>query len=138
MYVARRELFKNLIILEMADYDVILEMDFLDKYSASIECHCRRVIFKPEDVESFNFLGESTRKQSKVFLTALEARKVLLQGCMGYLAHVVAKRMEEKLKIDDMPIIRDFLEVCPEDLPGLPPDREIKFEINLVLGMDRY
>ena len=38
MYIARRELFNNLIILEMTDYDVILGMDFLDKYSASIEC----------------------------------------------------------------------------------------------------
>ena len=38
MYIAQRELFSNLIILEMINYDVILGMYFLDKYSASIEC----------------------------------------------------------------------------------------------------
>ena len=37
MYIAQRELFSNLIVLEMIDYDVIMGMDFLDKYRASIE-----------------------------------------------------------------------------------------------------
>ena len=68
----------------------------------------------------------------------LEARKLLSQGCTRYLAHVVDKRMKDKLKIDDVPIVHDFLEVFPEDLPSLPPDREIEFEIDLVPGMDRY
>ena len=41
MYIAQRELFSNLIVLDMTDYDAILGMDFLDKYNASIECqHC--------------------------------------------------------------------------------------------------
>ena len=69
-------------------------------------------------------------------MTALEARKLLLQGCTGYLAHVVDKRMEEKLKIDDVPIVRDFLEVFPKDLISLSPDRKIEFEIDLVLGTE--
>ena len=138
MYIVRRELFSNLIVLKMMNYDGILEMDFLDKYNTSIEYHCLRVIFRPEDIELFDFLGESTSKKSKVFLTALEARKLLLQGCMGYLAHVLDKRMEEKLKINYVPIIQDFPKVFLEDLPGLPPDREIDFEFDLVPGTDRY
>ena len=44
--------------------------------------------------------------------------------------------MEEKLKIEDVPIVWDFPEVFPEDLPGLPPNREIKFEIDLVPGTE--
>ena len=62
------------------------------------------MIFKTEDDESFEFIREP-RKKSKVFLIALEARKLLSQGCTGYLAFVVDKRMEKKLKIDDVPII---------------------------------
>ena len=68
-------------------------------------------------------------------MTTLEARKILSQGCTGYLAHVVDKRVEEKLKIDDVPIVRDFPEVFLEDLPSLLPYMEIEFEIDLVLGM---
>ncbi|KAH9671101.1 hypothetical protein KPL70_017221 [Citrus sinensis] len=34
--------------------------------------------------------------------------------------------------LDDIPIVREFVDVFPEDLPGLPPDREIEFTIELV------
>ena len=40
-YIAQRELFSNLIVLEMMDYNVILGMDILDKYSISIEYQCQ-------------------------------------------------------------------------------------------------
>ena len=89
------------------------------------------MIFRSEDNESFEFV-EEPRKKSKVFLTALEARKLLSQGCTGYLAHLVYKIMEEKLKINDVPLVRYF----PEDLPGLLSDREIKFKIDVVLEME--
>ena len=52
------------------------------------------------------------------------------------MAHVVDKRMEEKLNIDNVPIVQDFPEVFPKDLPGVLPDREIEFEIDLVSGIE--
>ncbi|XP_062113261.1 uncharacterized protein LOC133824401 [Humulus lupulus] len=63
-----------------------------------------------------------------------EARRLLESGCMGYLASVVDTYKEQKLKPKDVPVVRDFLEVFPEDLPGLPPDREIEFVIELLPG----
>ena len=39
-----------------------------------------------------------------------------------------------ELEIGDIPIVREFLDVFPDDLPGLPPDREIEFSIDLLLG----
>ena len=41
--------------------------------------------------------------------------------------------VEQKLKPEDMPIVQDFLDVFLEDLPGLPPEKEIDFIINLAL-----
>ena len=41
---------------------------------------------------------------------------------------------EEELKIDMVPIAREYADVFPDDLPGLPPDREIEFGIGLVPG----
>ena len=41
---------------------------------------------------------------------------------------------EEKLQPKDVPIVKDFIEVFPEELPGLPPDRVITFEIELLPG----
>ena len=57
-----RELYVNLIILNMYDYDVILGMDFLSKYNATIECQHRKVTFKPNDNDEFSYVGEDRKK----------------------------------------------------------------------------
>ena len=41
---------------------------------------------------------------------------------------------ERKVEPSDIPVVREYLSVFPEDLPGLPPDREIEFEIELIPG----
>ncbi|GJS37436.1 putative reverse transcriptase domain-containing protein [Tanacetum coccineum] len=54
-----------------------------------------------------------------------------------FLAQISAKKEEDKLEgkqIKDVPIIRDFLEIFPEDLPGLPPARPVEFQIDLIPG----
>ena len=70
--VYERELYVNLIILDMYDYDVLLGMDFLTKYNATIECRHRRVTFKPSDNDEFNFVGEDQRKQ-KMIISSMRA-----------------------------------------------------------------
>ena len=59
------------------------------------------------------------------------ARCLLQKGCKGYLAHVVDTRSSE-VRLEDVPVVRDFLDVFLDDLPGLPPEREIDFPIDLV------
>ncbi|GKB82668.1 hypothetical protein Tco_0949563 [Tanacetum coccineum] len=41
---------------------------------------------------------------------------------------------ETRLPLEDVPIVQDFPEVFPEDLPGLPPTRQVEFQINLIPG----
>ncbi|GJY67451.1 putative reverse transcriptase domain-containing protein [Tanacetum coccineum] len=59
------------------------------------------------------------------------------KGCQVFLAQVTKKETKVKSKekrLEDVPIIRKFLKVFPEDLPGLPPARQVEFQIDLVLG----
>ncbi|GJY09852.1 putative reverse transcriptase domain-containing protein [Tanacetum coccineum] len=59
-------------------------------------------------------------------------------GCPIFLAHVTTKKAEDKSKekrLDDVPIVQDFLEVFPEDLPGIPPTRQEEFQIDLIPGV---
>ncbi|GJY75342.1 putative reverse transcriptase domain-containing protein [Tanacetum coccineum] len=61
----------------------------------------------------------------------------MLKGCLIFLAHVTTKEVEdksEKKRLEDVPIVQDFPEVFPEDLPGLPPTRQVEFQIDLVPG----
>ena len=39
---------------------------------------------------------------------------------------------ENEVRLEDIPNVKDFLDVFPNDLPGLPPDREVEFTIDLV------
>ncbi|GJY23652.1 putative reverse transcriptase domain-containing protein [Tanacetum coccineum] len=57
--------------------------------------------------------------------------------CQVYLAQVTSKKAEDKSeekRLEDVPIVREFLKVFPEDLPGLPPARQVEFQIDLVPG----
>ncbi|GJS81070.1 hypothetical protein Tco_0747611 [Tanacetum coccineum] len=55
------------------------------------------------------------------------------QGPNVVTAHVTEKEKSEK-RLEDVPVIRDFPEVFPDDLPGLPPSRQVEFKIDLVPG----
>ncbi|GJY33218.1 hypothetical protein Tco_0417687 [Tanacetum coccineum] len=63
-----------------------------------------------------------------------ETQKYIQKGCQVYLAQVTSKKTEDKSKekrLEDVPIVREFPEVFPEDLPGLPA-RQVEFQIDLV------
>ncbi|KAI3825582.1 hypothetical protein L1987_07073 [Smallanthus sonchifolius] len=66
-------------------------------------------------------------------ISFMKAQKRLRKGHIVIFALVAEQPSEEK-KIDDIPIIRDNPEVFPEDLPGLPPYRQVKFQTNLAPG----
>ena len=62
----------NLIILDMYDYDVILGMDFLSKYNATIECQYRRVVFRLNENDEFSYTGEG-RQSQKMIISSMRA-----------------------------------------------------------------
>ncbi|KAF5472138.1 hypothetical protein F2P56_008878 [Juglans regia] len=66
-------------------------------------------------------------------MTGFDVDKLLRDGCQGYLAIVVDEPKEE-LKLEEIPIVREYPEVFPEDLSGLPPEREVEFAIDLTPG----
>ncbi|GJS38265.1 putative reverse transcriptase domain-containing protein [Tanacetum coccineum] len=58
-------------------------------------------------------------------------------GCDVFLAHITTKEAKDKSegkRLEDVPIVRDFPEVFPEDLSGIPPARQVEFQIDLVPG----
>ncbi|GJS85290.1 hypothetical protein Tco_0751831 [Tanacetum coccineum] len=58
-------------------------------------------------------------------------------GCHVFLANITATKDEDKSKgkrLEDVPVVQEFPEVFPEDLPGIPPTRQVEFRIDLVPG----
>ncbi|GJT88046.1 hypothetical protein Tco_1069763 [Tanacetum coccineum] len=50
---------------------------------------------------------------------------------------VMEKKSDEK-RLEDIPVVREFPEVFPEDLPGLPPVRQVEFQIDLMPGAGNH
>ncbi|GKG03479.1 hypothetical protein Tco_0311115, partial [Tanacetum coccineum] len=64
-------------------------------------------------------------------------QKYIEKGCQVYLAQVTSKKADDKSeekRLEDVSIVQEFPEVFPEDLPGLPPTRQVEFQIDLVPG----
>ena len=123
----------DLILIDLKGLDVILGMDWLASNYASMDCFRKEVIFRRPGLPVVVFYGERRRAPSSL-ISAISARCLLQKGCKGYLAHVVDTRSSE-VRLEDVTVVRDFLDVFPDDLPGLPPEREIDFPIDLVPGI---
>ncbi|TYK23874.1 ty3-gypsy retrotransposon protein [Cucumis melo var. makuwa] len=130
--IANHVLDVTLLVLDMRDFDVILGMDWLSTNHASIDCFDKEVVFNPPSGPSFKFRGADIVCIPKV-ISAMKASKLLNQGTWGILASVVDTR-EPEVSLSSEPVVREYLDVFPDELPGLLPPREIDFAIELESG----
>ncbi|KAL0534799.1 hypothetical protein IC582_029093 [Cucumis melo] len=122
----------TLIVLDMLDFDVILGVDWLAANHASIDCSRKEVTFNPPSLASFKFKGGGSKSLPQI-ISAIRASKLLSQGTWGILASVVDTR-EADVSLSSELVVRDYPDVFPEELPGLPPHREVEFAIELEPG----
>ncbi|XP_040361820.1 uncharacterized protein LOC121049220 [Rosa chinensis] len=122
----------DLIPFELVEFDVILGMDFLRMHHALVDCFCSTILFRSPGKPVVTFYGEREVLPSCI-ISALTAKKMLSKGCQAYLAHVVNSNAEV-MDLSQIPIAGDYPDVFPEELPGLPPVREIDFTIDLLPG----
>ncbi|GKD03370.1 putative reverse transcriptase domain-containing protein [Tanacetum coccineum] len=97
----------KLMPIELGSFDVLIGMEWLSLHNAKIICG-EKVVHISIDNETLVIRGDRT--------------------------HVTEKKSEEK-RLKDVLIVRDFPKVFPEDLPGLPPPRQVVFQIELVPGV---
>jgi hypothetical protein len=109
------EFLANLIVLESKGIDMILGMDWLSKHKGMINCAKKAVRLTTRSGKEMEYVAENlvTDKaaSNQVVLNQLDAASTM-----------------------DVRTVPEFLNVFPEELPGMPPDREIEFVIELVLG----
>nr|GFB46659.1 putative reverse transcriptase domain-containing protein [Tanacetum cinerariifolium] len=109
------------------------------KYQAVIVC-AEKIIRIPWGNETLIIHGDSSNRGNATRLSIIsytKTEKYVKKGFPIFLAHITTKEVEdksEKKRLEDVPIFQDFPEVFPKDLPGLPPTRPVKFQIDLVHG----
>ena len=130
--VEGKSLLADLIELDMVDFDVILGMDWLASCHATLDCDNKVVKFDMPGESAFAFQGDRNWSSSNL-ISAITAHKMLRKGCHGYLAMVKDIDMST-VKLENIPVACEYPDVFPEELPGLPPAREIEFGIELLPG----
>ena len=94
-----------------------------------IDCGSRVIHFCPDGRPEFEFMG-SRGETSIPLISSLEVTKLLNEGCQAFLAAVVDTTIGEP-KLENIPVMFEFSDVFPQELSGLPPEREIEFVIEL-------
>ncbi|GKF45681.1 hypothetical protein Tco_0135483, partial [Tanacetum coccineum] len=112
----------------------------LDDIHAVIVCD-EKIVRIPYGNEIMIVQGDKGDKEKKSKLSIIsceKAQKYMEKGFQLFLAQVTVKENKDKSvekRLEDVPTVRDFPEVFPEDLPGLPPTRQVEFQIDLVPGV---
>nr|GEX22952.1 putative reverse transcriptase domain-containing protein [Tanacetum cinerariifolium] len=129
----------DLMPVELGSFDVIIGMDWLRRCHAVIVCD-EKLVQIPYGNETLTFRGNesnSGRESRLTVISCLKAQEYMAKGCQIFLAQISAKKKEDKSKgkqLKDVPVVQDYPEVFPKDLPGLPPARPMEFQIDLIPG----
>ena len=126
------EFLRDLIELFFRGCDVISGMDWLSRHQAIVDCRMKRVTLRTPNEDEVTFISERLNHLSNV-ISAATARTMVQKGCEAYLAYVI-DTVKARPSVSDVPTVSDFPDVFPEELPGLPPHREIEFAIDVVPG----
>jgi hypothetical protein len=98
----------ELIILESSGIDVILGIDYLTKYGGVMSCAKRMVT-----------------------LTSPQGERIEVNVSMPTTLEAMVNQLEEK-SLEHIRIVCEYPDIFPEELPGMPPDRDIQFSIELL------
>nr|GEX95815.1 retrotransposable element Tf2 [Tanacetum cinerariifolium] len=97
----------DLLHIELESFDVIIRMDWIVRSKSRLEV-----------------------------ISSIRTQKYIEKGYLVFLIQVTRKKGVEtpERRVEDVPVVKDFLKVFPEDLPGLPPTRQVEFHIKLIPG----
>ncbi|GJW39679.1 putative reverse transcriptase domain-containing protein [Tanacetum coccineum] len=121
----------DLMPIKLDSFDVVIGMDWLSKYHARIICD-EKVVHIPINGETLIIRGDQSKTRLSL-ISCIKTKSYISRGCQVFIAQVMEKKSDEK-RLEDIPVVREFPEVFPEDLPGLPPVRQVEFQIDLNPG----
>ncbi|XP_070002240.1 uncharacterized protein [Nicotiana sylvestris] len=122
----------DLLLLDMIDFEIILGMDYLSPHHVVLDCYARTITVVMPRLPRLEWKGFAVDTSSRV-ISFLKARKMIEKGCLAYLAYVRDITTESPTS-DLVLVVREFSDVFHSDLPGMPPDRDINFYIDLAPG----
>ncbi|XP_076909482.1 uncharacterized protein LOC143566758 [Bidens hawaiensis] len=117
--------------MELVGFDVILGMDWLFANQARIICNEKAIDILTPNKKVIRIAGDKEAGRIGI-ISKIKSSHCLGKGYLTFMAYMT-KEPESK-KMEEVPIVSEFKDVFPEELPRIPPDREVEFRIDLVSG----
>ncbi|KAJ0917224.1 putative transcription factor interactor and regulator CCHC(Zn) family [Helianthus annuus] len=121
----------DLIPKSMGEFQVVVGMDWLSRHHAKVVCFRKKIKLTSPSGKHVTIYGG--KGGNPIICSMLKAHKLMKHGCRAFMIYTIEPEKESP-KIGDVPLVRDFEDVFPENLPGIPPEREVEFGIELVPG----
>ncbi|XP_028109694.1 uncharacterized protein LOC114308326 [Camellia sinensis] len=128
--------YANLLPLDMTHFNIILGMDWLSEYGATIDCLTKQISFHPPGQSESTFRGQGV-VSPPYLIFAVKVCKLIQKGCQGYLCSVLEGQVING-GTNMIPVVCKFLDVFPEELPGELIDREIEFTIEVAPELNLF
>jgi len=120
----------NLVVIPLPVFDVILGMDWLHRYRAVISCFLKTVTLEAPSGQTITFKVNPPSLSVLVIACLFPDRRPIKTSFLWSLVETPTK----PLIIEKIPVVRDYPDVFPDELPGMPPKREVEFRIHLISG----
>jgi hypothetical protein len=119
-------------ILPLGSYDCFIGMDWLDQHHALMDCRNKRFTCLNKEGNQVTVQG-IPRAVDVREISAMQLKKCYPKGCQLYATWVEEESRDVVSNLEDHEVLKEFKDVFQE-VPGLPPRRDIDFSINLMPG----
>jgi hypothetical protein len=124
----------NLNILPLGSYDMIIGMDWLEQHKVVLDYYTKILSYK-DDFGTVRTTQGIPKSVSVRQVSAMQLKKCMRKGCQGYAIQVTnLLKKDDKPKLEDFTVLRDFRDMFVDEILELPPRREIDFSIDLLPG----
>jgi hypothetical protein len=119
----------NLYVTILGSYDVMIGMDWLESHEAILNCKMKQLSLVDDEGQRRVIVGQNQGVSLRI-ISSLHLRKSMRKGYNLYVILALnEKGVEEGL--EHLPVVREFVDVFPEKLPGILPERELEFILDL-------
>jgi hypothetical protein len=127
----------DLRVTPLGSYGLVLGMDWLYAHKARLDCH-KKLVECLDDDGNASVISGIQRSISLRMISAMQLKRSMRKGCQMF-AITISDRddeAEQEASLDDYPILQEYADVFPSELPGMPPRRAVDFHIDLVPGAE--
>jgi hypothetical protein len=122
----------DLNILSLGSYDCLIGMEWLDQHHAILDCRNKEFTCFNEEGNQRSIQG-IPRAVTVREISTMQLKKCYRKGCQLFAAHVGETPKDKVSSIEDHEVLKEFEDIFQE-VPGLPPKRDIDFFVNLMPG----